>query len=941
MAEPRRLIKVKASLQKKRMPLYHSIITWARRLLIGGVAGVALVFILINFTAIPSFRELEDPNSALASEVLANNGDVLGRYFIENRVPVAYEDLNPHIVNALIATEDERFRAHSGIDARAVGRVVIRTVLLSDQSAGGGSTITQQLAKNLYSDRNFKDMNKVEKFFALVYRKLREWLTAIKLEKSYTKEEILAMYLNQVNFVNNAYGIHAGAEVYFGKDQSKLKIQEAATLIGMLQNPSLYNPIKNPDKCIRRRMVVLYQMYQNGMLREAEYDSLKVLPLDMSKFKKVSFSDDKAPYLCAELKKDLQRILDAPEARRADGSKYNIYKDGLKIYTTIDPAYQAAAEASMQAQMKKTQKRFFEVWKGRDPWTYKTKSNTDDEIKARKEALTSSLREGDRYLALRPKFLSALSDQIQEDYDQELRDVDIDRMLAEEKKPGAISKLVAADIASAKQAAMYRRIMASPDWKEIKKQFKALQVAVDKEYRVKTKMRVFSWNSPKLEKDTFMSPMDSLRYHRMFLQTGILAIDPVSSEIKAWVGGINFKYFQFDHVRSNRQVGSTFKPFVYATAIAQQGISPCFQVYDMPVTIPAHYQNFNTYKDWTPSNSDGKYTNQLMTLKQALKNSVNSVSTYLMKQMGDTRPVRGLVSNMGIDSSKVPDAPSIALGASDLTVFEMTGAYATFANKGLYSQPFVIHKIEDKNGRVLYRSLPEERLALAPNANYVMIDMLKYNTQGAPGIRDLKSEVGGKTGTTNNFSDAWFMGVTPRLVVGSWVGGDDRWIRFLSLSDGQGSRMARPIVADLIDRLEKDPKSGYDQNARFFRPAGDLGIEINCAAYLDSIPATDEENFGRDIFGDEETNAPTEEDAPAAPKPGSGTSAKPAAALPKLGGGTISNAKPATTPAKPATGVATKPATGVATKPATKPAAKPTTTPAKKPKKPDDSFGDE
>lgn len=942
MAEPRQLIKMKASLQKKRMPVYRTIVTWSRRLLIAGVAGVAVAFLVINFTAIPSFRELEDPNSALASEVLANNGDVLGRYFIENRVPVAYEDLNQHLVNALIATEDERFRSHSGIDARAVGRVVIRTVLLRDQSAGGGSTITQQLAKNLYSDRNFKDMNKVEKFFALIYRKLREWITAIKLEKSYTKEEILAMYLNQVNFVNNAYGIHAGAEVYFGKDQSKLKIQEAATLIGMLQNPSLYNPIKNPDKCMRRRMVVLYQMYQNGMLREAEYDSLKVLPLDMSKFKKVSFSDDKAPYLCAELKKDLQKILDAPEARRSDGSKYNIYKDGLQIHTTIDPVYQAAAEAAMQAQMKKTQKRFFEVWKGRDPWTYKTKTNTDDEIKARKEALTASLREGDRYLALRPKYLAALSDKIQDKYDQELRDADIDRMLAEEKKPGSISKLVAADIATAEQAAMYRRIMASPDWKEIKKQFKALQVAVDKQYKVKTKMKVFSWNTPKLEKDTFMSPMDSLRYHRMFLQTGILAVDPTSSEIKAWVGGINFKYFQFDHVRSNRQVGSTFKPFVYATAIAQQGISPCFQVYDMPVTIPAHYQNFNTYKDWTPGNSDGKYTNQLMTLKQALKNSVNSVSAYLMKQMGDTGPVRGLISNMGIDSSKVPDAPAIALGAADLTVFEMTGAYATFANKGLYGQPYVISKIEDKNGRVLYRALPEERLALAPNANYVMIDMLKYNTQGVPGIRDLKSEVGGKTGTTNNFSDAWFMGVTPRLVVGTWVGGDDRWIRFLSLSDGQGSRMARPIFADLIAQLEKDPKSGYDVNARFFRPAGDLGITIDCAAYLDSIPASDEEDFGGDIFGDEESQAPVREteDAPTLPKPGGTTSAKPAATLPKLGGGTTPATKPAA--AKPGTTTTSKPATSSTAKPpATKPATKPTTTPPKKPKKVDDSFGDE
>jgi penicillin-binding protein 1A len=849
--EPRSLLSVKARVQKKRMPLYRKLVRALWVVVLGSMALAALTIGVISLVAIPSFRELEDPKSALASEVLADNGAVLGRYFIENRVPVKYEKLNPQIVNALIATEDERFRNHCGVDYRAVARVVIRTLLLRDQSAGGGSTITQQLAKNLYSDRKFDGMSAVEKTFALAYRKLREWITAVKLERSYTKEEILAMYLNQVDFVNNAYGIQSAAEVYFGKGQEKLKIEEAATLIGMLQNPSRYNPARFPDRCTQRRMVVLYQMRNNDFITDAQYDSLKILPLDMRRFKRVSFTDDKAPYLCAELKKDVQKILDAPEARKPDGTKYNIYREGLRIYTTINPVYQAHAEAAMQQQMRTLQRRFFQVWKGRDPWTYRGRETTDEELAVRQGSLTTLMRDGDRYQTIRPQYMDEISARVEEKFDFELRDIDVLRMLEAERDKGAISRLTGKRYITTDMAATYRDLMKSPEWPLVKKQWSALQAAIKAAYRKKVKMRVFSWDAPGFEKDTVMSPMDSLKYHRMFLQTGILAVDPLNSEIKAWVGGIHFKYFQFDHVRSRRQVGSTFKPFVYATAIAQQSISPCFRVYDNPVTIPAHYGNFNTLSDWTPSNSTGNYSGEMMTLKDALKHSVNSISAYLMKQMGDTRPVRGLVHNMGIDSSLIPDAPSICLGASDLMVYEMTGAYATFANNGLYGRPFVIRKITDKNGKVLYENMPEERRALPANANYVMTQMLRYNVAGAPGINSLKSEVGGKTGTTNEYSDGWFMGVTPRLVVGTWVGGEDRWIRFLSLSDGQGSRMARPIFAEFLQRLEKDPKSGYDAAPRFEPPPGDLGIETDCAAYENTGPASDEEYFGPDLYNDQ------------------------------------------------------------------------------------------
>ncbi len=862
--EPQRLISLKATLQQQRMPTYERIIRWTWRLIGLALVGMTILFLSINFMAIPSFRELEDPNSALASEVIASNNEVLGRYFTENRVPVPYEELSPNLVNALIANEDVRFRDHCGIDARAVGRVIVRTVLLSDQSSGGGSTITQQLAKMLYSDRDFRGMSKVQKTMKLLYMKLREWITAVKLERSYTKEEILAMYLNQFNFINNAYGVHAAAEVYFGKSQADLKVEEAATLVGMLQNPSYFNPVRFPERCIRRRWTVLSQMRKNGYLSEAQFDQYKVKPLDMSKFTRVNFTDDKAPYLCSELKKDVNRILEAPESRRPDGSKYNIYKDGLKIYTTIDPIFQQHAEAAMQEQMRKLQSRFFTVWKGKDPWTYRSsKKSTPEEIAGRKESLNNLLRDGDRYQALRPRYLDALTETVQKRYNFELRDADIERMIMEEKKPGSTSKLLAIKWISVDQAAAYRKIMTGREWPEIKNQYAALQDGIRKVYNVKTKMKVFSWNSPGLQKDTIMSPMDSLRYHRMFLQTGILAVDPTNSEIKAWVGGINFKWFQYDHIRTDRQVGSTFKPFVYATAIAQQGISPCFEVYDQAVTIPAHYQNFGLIEDWTPKDADGSYTGARMTLKDALKNSVNSVSAYLMKQMGDVRPVIGLCNNMGIDSTlhRIPNQPSICLGAADLTVMEMVGAYTTFANKGIFGRPFVIRKIEDKNGRVLYRSLPDERVALPANVNYVLTEMLKYNVKGAPGINSLKSDIGGKTGTTNDFTDGWFMGVTPRLVVGTWVGGEDRWIRFRDLSDGQGARMARPICASFLSRLEKDPKSGYDFNARFVRPPGELGIELNCAAYRNGPAPTGaggDEEFAPDIYNDQ---APTDEES--------------------------------------------------------------------------------
>lgn len=866
MAQIPPLLELKKGLQDRRENRYARAVRWFWRLIIGGLVAVFALFLFINFSDIPSFRDLEDPASSQASEVLAANFQTLGRYFVENRVPVTYEQLSPHLVNALIATEDERYREHCGIDAEAVARVVVRTVFMSNASSGGGSTITQQLAKMLYSDRDFAGMGKIQKTFTLVYYKLREWITAVKLERAYTKEEIIAMYLNQYDFINGAQGIRSAAETYFGKSQDKLDIEEAALLIGMLQNASLYNPLRFPEKCIRRRMVVLKQMQNNGYLTENQYDMLKVKPLDLTKFSRVHQSKDKAPYFCMELRKDIVRILDLPESRRPDGSKYNIYRDGLKIYTSIDPAMQAHAEAAMQQSMRKLQARFWEIWKGRDPWHYKNSETTDEEIDGRLHSLEKILRDSDRFATLRTKYMDAVLAKIEAEFQLALTDDQIDLLLLEEQKKGAISKKMAERRISADQATALRRVFKSPFFGELKKQWRTLEAQADKVFRTKVNMTVFSWDAD-FQTDTLLSPLDSVRYHRMFLQTGMMAIDPTTSEVKVWVGGINHKFFQFDHIRTDRQVGSTFKPFVYATAISQQGLSPCYHVYDQRVTIPAYYQNFKNGTAWTPSNSDGGWSGRLLTLKEALKHSKNSVSTYLMKQLGDTEPVRGLVHNMGIDSTarrgngeyRIPKQPSICLGAADISVFDMTSAYSTFGNNGVHARPVVIKKIEDKNGRIIWQAAQEETPALSPAYNFAMVEMLKYNVKGAPGFSTMRTEVGGKTGTTNNYSDGWFMGITPKLVVGTWVGGEDRWIRFLSLADGQGSKMARPIFSNFIARLEKDKASGFDPSKRFDIPTGDLGFEIDCMGAVRPDTTGGGEDFQDDRFQDE--------DAPEKPKP--------------------------------------------------------------------------
>lgn len=825
-------------------------ILWGASILV--IFSVILFFFMLSKSDLPDFKELENPEFDLATTIYDNKGREFGRYYTQNRVPVQFDNLNDHLVKALVSTEDERFYSHSGIDFKALGRVLVGVLTLNGNK-GGGSTITQQLAKLLYERPDFTGMNKAERIWTLVLTKFKEWITAVKLERSYTKDEILAMYLNKFSYNYGAYGIRAASEIYFGKDQKDLQIEEAATLIGMLKNPSLFNPVRRPDTVTYRRMIVLNQMKKAGHIDQSDYDSLRVLSLDMSNFQRVSHAEGPAPYFRAELAKWLRDLFEREEYRKSDGSKYNIYRDGLKIYTTIDLNMQKLAEEIMVGHMENVQERFWRVWRNRDPWKYEA----DEYQRAiRQTGLENLIKYSDRYQNLRTHKMSEILNEISEKLGVSLSDWDVQNLLSEDQKKGTIARLAASKTISSDRAKNYRKVLDSKLWSKLKDGWNEFQEEVEQEFNEPVPMKVFAYNE-EMEMDTTMTPMDSLRYHRQFLQTGILAINPKNGQIKTWVGGINHKYFQYDHVQSSRQVGSTFKPFVYATAIALQGISPCFPVKDEPYTIAPGDGSFGLLEPWTPQNADGEYSGETLSLYEGLRQSKNTVSVFLMQQLGNANVVRGLVDNMGIDSSlmrsdgqfRVPNVPSICLGSADLNVMEMTGAYTTFANDGVFSKPYFVSSIEDENGRVLYRAVPEERVALPSKANYVMLDMLKY---AGTGFAANKSEVGGKTGTTNDFVDGWFIGVTPSLVVGTWVGGEDPWIRFLSLANGQGSVMAKPFFREFLNQLEARDDLDFDVTAKFNVPVGDLDIEIDCEKYKALQSSQDYDQFNiQDEFQDE------------------------------------------------------------------------------------------
>lgn len=717
-------------------------------------APVLFVFMLVGLTSLgvfgelPSFEELENPNSSLASEVYSADMKTLGKYYIQNRVNVHYRDLSPNLVNALKATEDVRFEEHSGVDIKGLARVFVKTIILQ-QDAGGGSTLTQQLAKNLFPRGESSKLR-------IIFQKLKEWIIAVRLERNYTKQEILAMYLNTVEFGNNAYGIKSAATTYFNKQPSELRLEEAALLVGMLQAPSRYNPVRNVNNATFRRNTVIGQMANYKFITREQRDSLIRLKIKLN-FRQESHTEGLAQYFREVLRQDLLQW--CKEHKKADGSPYNLYRDGLRIYTTIDTRMQRYAEEAVQEHFTELQKTFYEHWKGRVPWA------------EHPELIDEAMKRSDRYISM--------------------------------KKAGASAA-------------------------EIKKAFNK-----------KTEMTVFSWKG---ERDTLLSPLDSIRYYKMFYQTGFMSMEPQTGYVRAWVGGNNYKYFQYDHVKEGRrQVGSTFKPFLYTLAM-QEGYSPCYEVPNVPVTIIDQ-----AGVPWTPSNSDGKYGGML-SLKEALAESINCISAYLMKQFGPEAMVQ-VARKMGITGELEP-YPSLALGTADVSVFEMVAAYSTFANKGVYTEPQYILRIEDKNGVVLQDFVPRKVEAISEETAYLMLNLMQGVTLYGTGARLRGSKYGftnpiaGKTGTTQNNSDGWFMGITPELVSGVWSGCEDRAVHFRTTQLGQGANVALPIWGLYMKKVYADPTLNYSKDG-FEAPEKPLGVELDCSKYKNPV----QQQNGGDDFG--------------------------------------------------------------------------------------------
>lgn len=690
------------------------------------------------FGKLPTFEELENPQSNYASEVISADNVVLGKYYYQNRSSVHFKALSPNLVKALKATEDVRFEEHSGVDIRGLLRVMVKTVFLRQHNSGGGSTLTQQLAKNLFHE---KPKSKLKR----VIQKIQEWIIAVKLERSYTKEEILAMYLNTVEFGSNAFGIKSAAKTFFNKKPDSLTIEESALLVGLLQAPSKYSPVRNPKNALIRRNVVLSQMEKYDFISPKEYDSLKTVPITLN-YRPEGHNDGIATYFRERLRLELLNW--CKQHTKPDGTQFNIYTDGLKIYTTINSKMQKYAEEAVQEHLSKLQEQFNNHWKGKgDPWG------------PHKEILIEGMKRSDRYISMKREGVS----------DEEIN-------LA---------------------------------------------------FRTKTPMTIFSWKG---EIDTVMTPMDSIKYYKFFMQTGFMSMEPQTGQIRAWVGGINYKHFKYDHVKEGkRQVGSTFKPFLYTLAM-QEGYSPCYKVPNVPVTF------VNDIGDkWTPENAENDDDGKMMTLKEALAKSVNRISAFLIKQFGP-QAVIDVARKMGI-TSPIDPYPSICLGTPDISVYEMVGAYSTFANKGQWVEPMYVTRIEDKDGNILQEFVPKRVEAISEETSYLMVNLLQGVVQHGTGSSlrwkyNLSNEIAGKTGTTQNHSDGWFIGLTPELVSGAWVGCEDRSVHFRSITLGQGATMALPIWGLYMKKIYADKSLGLKKSA--FEKPENLSVEINCSKYQDT-----------------------------------------------------------------------------------------------------------
>ncbi len=807
---------------------------WLSKLLwLGAIVGViasAVVFFMISRTDLPTFEELENPQYDLASIIYDTNEEAFGKYYIENREFITFKDLSPNIYNALVSVEDARYHSHTGIDFKALLRVAVKSVILQQESSGGGSTISQQLAKLLFKRSSLSGKSSLQRAMALASIKFKEWITAVRLEKSYTKEEILVMYLNKFEFINGAHGIHSAAEIYFNKDQKDLSIEEAAVLIGMLKNPALYNPVRFSERSKGRRDVVLSMMHNHDKLDKVALDSMTSKPIDMSSFKRSTQSEGIAPYFRAELTKWLRPLLQEPEYHKPEGGIYDIYRDGLKIYTTIDTRYQVLAEEAVKEHLTELQERYWRVWRYEDPFTFEAEGEQEE---LRREGLERRIRDTDLYKDGFENAFSQLNEDVAKDFGLTLKEPTVRRLQDDREYLEQIDS---------KKRDVFRNLIKSDKWKEITQAWRSFTSDIKTTFNEEIEAEVFSYTEPGVEKKK-MTRRDSVLYHLRHLQAGVLSLDPKTGEIKAWVGGPSHEYFKYDHVTMRRQVGSTIKPFVYATAIGVQGLSPCQEYNDIQYTIAPGDANFQVDGVWSPSNANGTFTQNRYNLYQGLLYSKNSVSVRLVKELGTVEPIRDLLHDVGIDKYEringgryvVPEVPSICLGSVDLSLIEMTGAYTTFANDGVFTKPRFISRIEDKNGKIIYQSGLEQRRALNKLYNSVMVDMLRNNVGGGYGL-GIKVPAGGKTGTTNDYADGWFMGITPNLVTGVWVGGDEKWVRFYTLDDGQGFVMARPIFQNYMKKVEADTKLGYNSDVAFADPPPEFFDITDCTRYKQQDP---------------------------------------------------------------------------------------------------------
>ena len=744
-----------------------------------GVISIYGVFYLASigyFGEMPDFRQLENPKTNFASEIISSDNKVLGKYYFnDNRTPIEYEDINPETINALIAIEDERFYSHPGIDLKAT----LRAIVFLNQR-GGASTITQQLARQLFVGVRSRNI------FQAITQKIKEWVIAVRLEKQYTKEEILTMYLNIYDFGYYGDGIKSASNIYFSKEPIDLKVEESAMLIGMLQNSSLYDPIRRPEITKNRRNLVLMQMSKNNYITKKEEDSLRTLPLTLD-YTPQSHRQGLATYFRSYLRGFMKDW--TSKNFKNDSTKYNLYVDGLKIYTTINSKMQKYAEESVEEHMINLQKEFF----------------------------------------------------IQDDTLSTAPFLDLDE--------------------DEEETIMKRAMRRSERWRKSKLSGMTNE-EIEESFNKAVDMTVFSWNG---DVDTIMSPIDSIRYYKHFLRAGMMSMNPKNGHVMAWVGGINYRHFQYDHVMlSKRQIGSTFKPFLYATAIDQLKLSPCDMLPDLIHCIEPY--KYGNPEPWCPTNSSDKYGG-MRTLSNALANSKNTISAQLIDKVGP-KPVADLARNLGV-SSNIPNVPAIALGTPDLSVYEMVGAYGAFANKGIYVEPVMVTKIEDKNGTIIYQSKPNTKDVISEESSYVTLKLLEGVTKFGSGARlrhniaedernhvynnvvtgypyEFKNDIAGKTGTTQNQSDGWFIGMVPNLVTGVWVGGEDRSIHFKEIAYGQGATMSLPIWGLFMNKCYADEELNVSKDP--FPEPEVLNIELDCSKVI-TPEIENEENDVKDLLG--------------------------------------------------------------------------------------------